>query len=369
MHKRLLLINGIATLGAVLHHAITWALTAMIWWADRYRPVTVPSLDQLGSPNYWLLRVIDQVSIFGVLAFLFISGFFVAFGTASTKGSIGWVTVAARIKHLAVPYLFWSFLIILARLLEGKRYKVADLFWLLLTGGISPPFYYVPLVATLYLLSPVLVPWARDKWKLALAVTAGLQVLTLGLRYAFMLKIELPGWNSFLPFVRNSNLLDLSFWFVWGVVTGFHLLEVKSFLVRKKGWLLAGLAVTFAMGLIEGEVLRQLTGRHWVSAQVIFSSRSFCFFLLSLLLFQDFTCPFERFLREIGSRSYGIYLAHMPVLEYSARSVYHLSPFILSFPVVLFLPALVSLGLCIPLLLMAAINQSLGHRSYRYLFG
>jgi hypothetical protein len=75
MIKRLLYMNGLATIAVILFHASGWGFIAMFFWADQYRTVASPNFDLIGSLPYFALRVIEQIVSFGVPAFLFVSGF------------------------------------------------------------------------------------------------------------------------------------------------------------------------------------------------------------------------------------------------------------------------------------------------------
>jgi len=46
----------------------------MFWWTDRYLPVSVPNFDQFGGPSYYFYRVLEQLVIFMIPAFFFVSG-------------------------------------------------------------------------------------------------------------------------------------------------------------------------------------------------------------------------------------------------------------------------------------------------------
>ena len=90
MTKRVFLLNGLAIVAVVCNHAASWGYTALFWWTDRYRPVTVPNYDQLGSLSYWAIVVVRQLTVFSLPAFLFVSGFFVAYASRGNRSSLTW---------------------------------------------------------------------------------------------------------------------------------------------------------------------------------------------------------------------------------------------------------------------------------------
>ena len=105
MIRRLLLLNGFAAIGAVLYHATGWGYTAMFWWTDRYLPVDVPDFSQLGSVAYFSLRLVEQLIIFSIPSFLFVSGFFIAFATGKSQQTVSLKIVGTRIKKFGDPLL------------------------------------------------------------------------------------------------------------------------------------------------------------------------------------------------------------------------------------------------------------------------
>ena len=78
--------------------------------------------------------------------------------------------------------------------------------------------------------------------------------------------------------------------------------------------------------------------------------------------------PLNKQVSDLGSKSFGIYLVHVPVMEYTARAIYVLLPWVLAYQI-LFLPTIAVLGLGIPLLMMAVVNRSPMRRYYTYIFG
>ena len=91
----------------------------MFWWTDRYSPVSIPNYDQLGSPPYYIFLIIKQLTVFSVPAFLFVSGFFVAYAYRSKETSLNWGMEKKRIINLIIPYLIWSAVIFIGDSFQG----------------------------------------------------------------------------------------------------------------------------------------------------------------------------------------------------------------------------------------------------------
>jgi surface polysaccharide O-acyltransferase-like enzyme len=370
MVKRLLLLNGLATIGAVLHHATFWELTAMFWWVDRYLPVTVPNFDQLGSLRYIVLRLLDQLAFPGVFAFLIVSGYFMAVTAGHGENRKVWKLVLRRIQTLVIPYLIWSAAFFAFEIVQGERYTPGQVVSLLLTGGITPPYYYVPLLIQLYVIAPVLVRLSRGHWKALLAAALLLQVPVLFSYYVGVLKTDVGGAGSVLRLFREWHLLGYIPWFLIGTLAGTHLEAFKAFLVRAKKPLLILLVLTFVAGLVEWEWIRQQTGREWLAPQIMLMNKLFAAtLLLSFLAFYRLKIPFSSQVSTIGAKSYGIYLIHMLVLEIIAKAAYHFAPWLLAYQAP-FLVILIGAGLGVPLLMMVVVDRSpLLRKIYAPLFG
>ncbi len=341
----------------------------MFFWADRYRPVVVPNFDMLGSLPYYALRVIEQLIIYGIPSFIFVSGFFIAISTNRSQKTVGWPIVINRVKNLVIPFLLWSVLILALRFFQGERMPV--LAWLrsIVLGQATTAYYFVPVLVQLYLLAPFLVPMARGRWKLLLALTGMLQLVVVLLRYYQILGID-PGALSPLMFLTRSWFFPgYIFWFGLGIVIGLHLETLKGTLFRLRWVFLSGLAVFFIAGLIEWELLLAASGQSWIGPRetLIDNLYALCF-LLSFIAFDYVRLPFQKQMNTLGTKSYGIYLAHSPVLEFTARAVYHLVPVVLAYQI-LFQPILYAAGLGIPLLMMAFVNRTPLRRYYNIIFG
>ena len=152
MIRRLLLLNGLAAIGVVVNHATGWGFIALIWWTDRYLPVTVPDFSQINTTSYYVLRGLEQLIMFSIPAFLFVSGYFIAFATKKNERTVSWNVIGARVKYLLTPYLIWSVLVLFAKFLQGYEPSIGRVTKILLTGGAAEPYYYVPLLVQFYIL-------------------------------------------------------------------------------------------------------------------------------------------------------------------------------------------------------------------------
>lgn len=355
-------------MGVVLNHAAGWGYVAMFWWADRYAPVVAPNFGAMGSPAYFALRGIEQLITASVPAFLFVSGFFVAFASGrQSRPAWGWAWT--RIYWLVIPYLIWSVLTLGGDAALGQTYSAGEYLRRLLVGGATPAFYFVPLLCQLYLLSPWIVPLARDHGRALLIGTAILQVFLHAARYAILLNVDLPGreaWSFLLSsWFFPGNLL----WFAWGTITGFHFEKVKLMLVRARWLWLIGAALLLPVGVLEWETILRASGQQWIgSTDTLLDTVFSLLCLLAFLGFEVSRVPGYRALSDLGGRAFGVYVAHSVVLTYLSKVIYHAAPWALASQV-LYQPLLIAAGLGLPLVLMALVRNSPARRAYGYLFG
>ena len=369
MVRRFLILNGLAVISVILYHATGWGYTAMFWWTDRYLPVNVPNFDQMGSLSYYGLRLIEQLFIYGIPAFIFVSGFFIAVATRRDRKTIDWQIVFSRIKNLVIPFLIWSVLILAVNWLQGERYSPVELLTTIILGRTAPPYYYVPLLIQLLLISPFLVPIARSRPMLLMVATGAVTIFLLILRYPLILGKTIPALGPFSLLNRSWFFTTYLFWFSFGIVAGFHLQNLKLKLNPVRNLFPVLLVIFFLLGVVEWEYLLRLSGQDWIGPRETLIDQLYSgAFILSFLLFEKFTPPFAAQLTDLGSKSFGIYLTHSPVLEYSARFIYHILPAILAYQAI-FQPVIIVLGFGVPLTVMAIFNRTPARVFYKYVFG
>ncbi|MCC6190120.1 MAG: acyltransferase [Anaerolineales bacterium] len=369
MARRLLLLNGLAIVGVVLNHSAAWVFIAMFWWTDRYRLVTVPDFDKIGSLAYYSLRIVEQVIAFSVPAFLFVSGFFVAFAAARSQSEVRWRVTWSRIGTLLVPYLVWSGVALLGDYAAGVQRTPAQIASLFLFGRAADPFYFVPLLCQLYLLSPFLLTLARQSWKPLLLAVFAVQLAVQGLRYFSVLGAASPAVDALIDLTPNWLFVSKAGWFVAGAVAALHLPALAAWLARFK-WVVLGLCLAFlALGVLEWELLLRLSGQDWIgyhdtSLDSLYAGA----FILAFLAFDRIRVPMTQTIAALGSKSYGIYLIHALALTYTARLLYHVAPMVLAHEGLLMITLCV-IGLGMPLGLMAIVKRSPTRPLYSYLFG
>ena len=215
MVRKLLLLNGFSIIGVILYHSVGWGYVAMFSWTHQYLPVVSPNYDQMGGLPYYSMRFVEQLVVFTIPAFLFVSGYFVAFATGKIRPNIGWGTIGARIKKMLIPYLIWSTALFALWFIQGIVFPLQNYLRMLLIGQTNPAFYYVPLLIQFYLLSPIIVPLAKKYWKLLLIITGIIQLAVQFSYYPTILGLETPIFQLF-PYIPKWFFPTRIFWFLLG---------------------------------------------------------------------------------------------------------------------------------------------------------
>lgn len=367
MYRKLLALNGMAILAVVLNHAAGEGFTAMFWWAHRYRLVVSPNYDMLGSPTYYALTLLQQITMFSVPAFLFISGYFVAYAAKSRYPGLSWRVVRTRIYRLLWPYIIWSILIFVWNaLINGEVFSPLEYARRLTFGGATGAYFFIPLLCQYYLVSPWLVRIAKNRPGWLLFLVIALQVLSISLFYLKVRGFVISGSIIKSAWLFISNALYFTSGLVICLRTNEIIMRIKRF---KK--VLIGCTLLFAVAsIVENEIINQLSSSLAYSGSPMkFTSALFGLsFILTYISFDATENRSARYLTTIGTLSYGIYLVHPELIILLSRIIYHLAPYLLSLQL-FFATILFVLGMGISILVVEGVRRSSFRRAYRYIFG
>jgi len=360
MSRKLLLLNGLAIISIPFQHATAYGLQAMFFWTDRYLPVAVPNFDKLGTLPYYMTNIIRQLSFFSVPAFLFISGYFIAFLAKGEKSEVTWDMVMPRVKILLIPLTSWTVLrFVLLRRWPSNLDEVLD------------PYAFIPLLCQLYLLSPLLIPIARRRWKLFLVVAGLINLAVQGPRYLNYLGIEVPLQEQIAMITPRWFFLgQLQFWFPFGLVYGLHFQQLTRRLAQHKSKLFLSMILLGTLTIAEYQIADFYNGDEWIGpgfsgfTRILFALT----FILWFLSFEEISIPFGKEISNIGAKSLGVYMGNIPFIYVVAVFLYRFAPWVLGSQI-LYQPILVIAGLGGPLLLMKVVRETPARRVYRYLFG
>jgi len=369
IRKRIPLLRGWAILAVVCHHAANCGFLAMFWWVHRYRPVTPPNYDQVGTIPYYILAVVNQAALFSVPAFLFISALFITYAAHGGMPVLSWRIIRTRLLNLLWPYLIWSIVIFVVDGMLGTVYSPIEYLTKLITGDAVGAYFFIPVLAQFYLLSPFLVRWAKARPGFLLALSALLQLVLMGVPYLG----GLWGYSVLAQGVVKTldwTFIRWAFFFVSGMVIGFRCKEVGDWLAGHRWLLLAAAVLLGVLSVVESQLIWQVTSDwDWAYTPLKLSSTFYAVVFTLAFLAWDFRfLPFRRAVERIGAVSYGIYLVHPKALELASKAIYHVAPGLLARQLVLaFLLFILMLGGC--WLLMVVVAKSPARKIYRYLFG
>jgi membrane-bound acyltransferase YfiQ involved in biofilm formation len=278
--------------------------------------------------------------------------------------------VRMRITNLLVPYLIWSGVIFIGNALQGITYAPLEYLEQLAFGRADGSYFYVPLLCQFYLLSPLILPSAKTRGRQLLFASALLQLGMFGLRYVDLFGAEIPALHLVLRMVPSCLFIWWAFFFPFGMVCGFHIEKLGEWLARYRRCILVATVVLGLLAILEPEMIYRTTGREWRFVPFTIATSSYSVgFVLCFLAFDKVSVPFSRIVHQVGRRSYAVYLLHMKVIEFVARVIRQVAPWMLAHQVLLFQPVIFAFGLGIPWLFMASMLRSPARRAYRYLFG
>ena len=361
MIRRLLLLNGIAILGVILFHSAGWGFVAMIDWADRYGAV---SANPVGTASYTFLRFFEQLVVFSISAFLFVSGFFIAFATGRKK-TIGWNLIGIRIRDLLIPYTVWTLIVWFLAALENGLSSPQEYIIEYLVGGANPAYYYVPLLIQFFLLSPFLVRWAKANFVSLLVVTGLVQTAVILQYYPSLFGFDIEYLNIIPKWLFVSRI----FWFSLGIVVGFNVKTFQDFLVRSKRLFLGLAIVLIPLGMLEWEIVQLVVNEGWLQhRETLLDAVYSLAVIFAFLGYYQSKIPAANALNDLGSKSFGIYLVHSPAMTYAARAIAVLIPSLLAY-MILFVPIMIIVALGVPLLMMSFVARTPLRSYYKFIFG
>lgn len=369
MAKRLLTLNGLAILSVALFHAAGWGYTAMFAWTPRYQAVSAPNFDQIGTMPYYALRLVDQLVVFSIPAFLFVSGAFVAFSRNASSRMASDTKSWNRIRLILIPYLLWSILMIALRFVDGTGPGLVEIGRMLLLGQSWDAYYYVPLLIQMVLVAPILL-YFLEAYPVPLLIVTGLVTLLPTLvPYGIALHSESAFLNTVNNFMPKWLFLTRLFWFVFGIYLARRIAIWKD-LLHDWRWTLLGITLlAFIIGFIEWEWLFRVSNLPWLDhRETVIDSIYSLAVILTTIAFAKARLPATGFLNSMGAKSYGIYLAHIPAMFIVARTLYHLWPQVLGIQPIL-QAVLIAAGVGIPLGMMKLFRSPTLVRAYPLLFG
>ena len=369
MIKRLLLLNGFAVLGVILFHSSGMGFVAMFAWGGLHLPAGVSPADQVGSLPYYGLRLIEQIIVFSIPAFLFVSGYFAAVSAGRDATTVSWKIIFARIRTLLIPYLLWSAVVILLYMLTGSKYSPFSILTKLLTGGANEIYYFVPLLIQFFLLAPLLIRIAR-KYPVGLIIVCGLiQTGVQLLSYQPLFDMPPAFVSTAIRLLPKWLFLTKIFWFPLGMVAGLHATAFKRGIDRLRRWAIGAAIILVPLGMLEWEALYRRSGELWLPHRETMTDNLFSLaILVSILTWVRLPSRLAAPVESLGTKSFGIFLTHGIFIEYTAKVIYNFAPALLGYQLIL-QPVFIIAGLAGPLVIMSLVDRSQARKAYAYLYG
>jgi peptidoglycan/LPS O-acetylase OafA/YrhL len=348
INRQFAALRGLAILLVVLNHSIHLGT----WYAKEMDFLPAAGVE------YYILLILEQLGVFAVPIFLFLSGCFFVYAAKGKELKNAYKVVWTNLGHIVFPYILWSIVFYaLIYVWLGQSYTIFEYIKHLIVGY---PFNFVPLLIFFYLLAPVLVTGGkRLSWLFLLGI--GLyQLALLNLIYPGILGFQFPSWMSNLemPVLR----LTISTWglfFPLGIVYSLNANQLTPLLYKLRWLFIFGAVILFVSNIYR-----------YSSAQVPPIEGYLCPILLTLYLpsIKRDQIPYARRLEMVGKRSYGLYLMHFNFINLALFGISTVLPGLLGFNIVL-LPLLFVVGLFIPLVLMNGLARFSSVGTYRYVFG
>jgi len=351
-----IVLHGLAILAVACNHASMLGLDII-------------EKNNRSSAAYGLIAL-NQIPMFAVPAFLFLSGYFVAYAARGDLPSLSWRVIRARLESLFWPYLIWSLVVYAGQIVTGKGYSVIEFGQRFILGQVALPYYFVPLLVQFYLLAPIIVRYARRRAVLLFAASAAVQLATMGLFYLRIYNVPLASPLEALIDAGPMLFVRWTIFFALGPIVWYHRRAFKARLAPFKWWLLGAAVVLGLLTVVESEIAIRYVdtlseARHMTKLSTTMLSLAVILFFVAL---DKVRFPLAGWIEQIGTRSYGIYLIHYHVLLYALRGISWFVPWLLSQQYLLQV-VLIVVGLAAPLLLMAGVARSPARRYYRLIFG
>jgi hypothetical protein len=353
MMKRALLLNGIAIVGVLLSHSMYWAYTALA--------------GQTGTPMYYVWLTLQQLPVFAVPVFIFVSGFFFAF---TLRGHIrpDPKVLATRVISLIVPYLIWSLAIIGGKMVAGQAQSLDTHLVELISTGVHGPYYFVPLLIQLYSLAYVVSPAVVTyPWKLLL-LSALVQWGVIVIWY-LELVFAVPALDFLVRVTPYWVCLRYVSFFIFGFIVYLKRADMKRF-VQRHHVMLGITTLGLALGAIVGpEILYRTHGVNWRNSTLTLSGNFYAtVFILWFLSIRELPAGLSRQIQCLAGSSYGLFLAHGPIMGAGARVLRYIVPRVLTQPLV-FGGIVFVLSLGGSLFLMEVLRRTRLRGVYRLVFG
>ena len=290
------------------------------------------------SPFRFYCQFYSQLFNFGVPAFLFISGYWIS--KKPIKSLEDYKTfLIKRFSRILVPYLFWSLVLIGYEVIKTHDVDVYGIIFKLILGRASFHYFFIIMIAQLYIITPLLQYINRKPYGLMLVLI--LNIMTLLLRYLSRLH-----FNFWFP--------SISVFYSWVIFYEIGLLLGSG---NRKIFVPENIRSFILPAILASLLISEL---EWIILLLKYDNLGFTTKYSSLLYSASIIFGFiflrerfrhwPKFLVSIGNYSFGIYLIHVFIIGMVAN-IFQKINIIYSFqPLYQFIVASITISICFVLI-------------------
>lgn len=261
----------------------------------------------IGKWNYRFLFTYLQLLFFAVPTLIFMSGYWSSKRPIKSLGDYK-TFLTRKLPRILIPYLFWSFVSFGYGVVKTHDINARQIIIRLLTGGACFPYYFIIVIAQLYVITPFLQYINRRSYGPASVLILNIiSLLALYLSRVYNVILHLP---AYLPFYS---------WIVYyeiGLLMGNR--GNKIFVPKNmRLFILPAILISLLISELEGFILlTEYDNPMFAISPIKYSSMlySVCI-ILGFLFVKDRVKYWPKFLVAIGNYSFGIYLIHIFVLN------------------------------------------------------
>jgi len=319
--------------------AVVGLHSACFGFSTRYSPS--------GQWNFPLLAGYCQLLNFAIPAFVFISGYWLSKKPIESLKDYK-VFLARRLSRILVPYFFWSFILLGYAAIREQKVDVYRIIFKLMTGQAATPYYpyyFIVMLAQLYIITPVLHYINRRGYGLILVIILNaISLLALYFSGPFGIIGHLP---TRLPF------------YIWVVFYEMGLLAGGNnrtvFLKKVHPFILPAILAGALVSMLECFViLLKFDDTFFAVSATKYSSFLYSVFvILGFLALRERISRWPSFLVTLGKYSFGIYLIHIIILARAAELVRNIDVIYVFQPAYQVIIVLLTLLICLVLIVIA----------------
>ena len=302
--------------------------------------------------NVYYMLVIQQVYLFAVPLFFFMSGYFLPKSISETgHGNLEFVI--QKLKRILIPYFIWSSGVLF---FVFKNYDISDFITKIILGRALGPYYFIVVLATLFIVTPSLYWLSRKDYGLCLIIFINIMTL-IGIYYLRLFtESGLVWWKASLPFTTWI------FFYYLGLIV--NLKGLKNLLPRcfNQKHALYCVVGSLILSIVESFILAKEYGSAAnVNSSVKFSSFLYStFVIIYLLMMKNKIRNLSKSLIVIGKYSFGIFLIH-ELFRYRLSNILSANDLLYSFQPIMQIVVIV-VTLCLSLFTIFIMQKILGKK-------